>query len=446
MPSLLWAGFEVFINLVEIAGSVYLAWCLLRGDSKAPFLSIPSCLFIFIGTLWLSVFLFVDAMDYLDIMPGILTFILYAVFVLRAKWYLGVLWSLVNMALLISTAYTVPTILGIVLNVPFGAFYTYDSVRLLSMPLAHILWVGMLAVIIRLYKPRQALYILRKSRWVFLSVPVFSLAFIIILMQYAFALKDESVSILLPALTGAGLMILNLGTLYLYNQMAKQEEEAVVLQAQNQLGVMALYHQEELRELTLETRRFRHDFNNHVQALQGMARMERHADLQAYLNDLAEEVGSFSDYIVTGNSVMDALLCGNTALARQKEITVTIDAAVPETLPVSDRDLCILMGNLFSNALDANMKVLNPEQRFIDLHMRAENANLIILIRNATDGSEKKRDGRFITTKEAGRHGFGLVSIDHIIKSYNGFCERLHQDRVFTTQIILPLAALPRRT
>lgn len=443
MPSLLWTGFEVFINLVEVAGSVYLAWCLLGGDRKSYFFTSQSIVYIFVGTVWLSVYLFVDAVFYLDTLPVIITFILYSIFVLRAKWYFALLWSLVNMLLLLITAYTIPAILGAILNVPFGSFYEYESVRLLSMPLAHILWMGMLAITIRMAKPKQSFYQLKSSGWIFLSVPVFSIAFIAVLVQYAFALKDESVSVMFPALIGIGLMVINLGALYVYNQMSRQAEETMLLHAQVQLGSMAKHHQEELQELTSEMRRFRHDFNNHVHVLQGFAQTKNHAKLEAYLNDLADNVGSFSDYIVTGNTILDVLLSGNISLAKQKGIRVTLDAMVPEKLPISDQDLCILMGNLFNNALEANLKIHDTAKRFIDIALHVQNGQVVIMIKNATDGAEKKRGNRFVTTKNnLPGHGFGLVSIDHLVKTYGAFCEHSHHNYVFTTTLIFPMTAL----
>jgi sensor histidine kinase regulating citrate/malate metabolism len=228
--------------------------------------------------------------------------------------------------------------------------------------------------------------------------------------------------------------------------MVKQEERVIILQAQSQLGTMAHRNLTEVQELTQEMRRFRHDFNNHVYTLDGMSRMKNYTELQAYLSHLSKEISSFSDYIVTGHSALDALLSGNASLAKQKEINVIIDASVPEVLPIQDQDLCILMGNLFSNALEANIKVPDAKLRYIDIRMFVENANLVMIIKNATDGTEKKRGERFLTTKaDRQEHGFGLVSIDHILNIYGGFCERLHQNNVFTTQIIIPLTTLPRR-
>ena len=58
-----------------------------------------------------------------------------------------------------------------------------------------------------------------------------------------------------------------------------------------------------------------------------------------------------------------------------------------------------------------------------------------ISVTNATN--QKKRLGSYYSLKGEG-HGFGLYSIDRIIKERNGFLNRKDEPGVFSTEIMLP--------
>ncbi len=50
----------------------------------------------------------------------------------------------------------------------------------------------------------------------------------------------------------------------------------------------------------------------------------------------------------------DAILNSKISLAKAQEIPVRVDAHIPVKLSISDLDLCVILGNLFDNAIEAN--------------------------------------------------------------------------------------------
>ena len=54
------------------------------------------------------------------------------------------------------------------------------------------------------------------------------------------------------------------------------------------------------------------------------------------------------------------------------------------------------------------------------------------------EGKAYAQNGLWRSTKN-GRHGFGVLSIDHIAKKYNGYINRKSEEGVFATEIMLPI-------
>lgn len=159
--------------------------------------------------------------------------------------------------------------------------------------------------------------------------------------------------------------------------------------------------------------------------------------IRKYLDELDTDLATVDTVIKTGNAMADAILNSKISLARSKEIRVQADAHIPVALRTSELDLCVILGNLFDNAIEASLE-LPVEERMIRVYMDMKNTQLYISFTNFTaTGKQKKMNGRFQTTKGEG-HGFGLVRIDNIIERYDGYISRNSEDGAFTTEILLP--------
>ena len=196
-------------------------------------------------------------------------------------------------------------------------------------------------------------------------------------------------------------------------------------------------HYAEVENMYQQTRGWRHDYRNHIQVLKNYAQMGDLEAVMAYLDELAEDLSTVDLALKTGNKMTDVILNSKISLARSKEIQVRADAHVPVTLTTAQIDLCIILGNLFDNAIEACLQ-LPKEERMIRIYMEMKNTQLYISFTNTTaQKKQKKENGRFASTKGSG-HGYGLVRIDTIIERYQGYIRRGSEDGAFTTEILLP--------
>lgn len=196
-------------------------------------------------------------------------------------------------------------------------------------------------------------------------------------------------------------------------------------------------HYAEVENMYNQTRGWRHDYRNHIQVLKNYAELGDMEAVKSYLNELAEDLETVDMALKTGNRMADVILNSKISLARSKEIQVRADAHVPVTLSIADIDLCIILGNLFDNAIEA-CQDLPGQERMIRVYMDMKNTQLYISFTNTTaQKKQRKENGRFVTTKGKG-HGYGLVRIDTIIERYQGYIRRGSEDGAFTTEILLP--------
>ncbi len=141
---------------------------------------------------------------------------------------------------------------------------------------------------------------------------------------------------------------------------------------------------------------------------------------------------------VTGNSVIDAFVNYKYGIARKNKINFNLNIDIPSSLPFADGDLCVILGNLLDNALEANFrsKVDNP---YINLNIKYDRNNIIIIVENSFDGKLKRNNrGEKITLKEDKKnHGIGIKSIKNIVKKYNGYYNVTLDSKVYCVSILL---------
>lgn len=196
-------------------------------------------------------------------------------------------------------------------------------------------------------------------------------------------------------------------------------------------------HYRETETMYQEMRGWRHDFRNHLQLLKSYAQKGDLAAVQAYLAELEQDLSRVDPAVKTGNTMADAILNSKISLARSKGVPVRADARIPVKLSISDLDLCVILGNLFDNAIEASVK-LPESQRLIRLYMDMKGSQLYISFTNfAPGGKLTQAGGRFSTTKGSG-HGFGLLRIDSVVERLGGYLRRASEEGAFTTEILLP--------
>lgn len=196
-------------------------------------------------------------------------------------------------------------------------------------------------------------------------------------------------------------------------------------------------HYQEVENMYRQMRGWRHDYRNHIQTMKVFAANGDLDAIRAYLDELDTDLNTVDTVIKTGNAMADAILNSKISLARSRAIPVRVDAHIPVKLKMSELDLCVILGNLFDNAIEASL-LLPEEKRMIRIYMDMKNTQLYISFTNFTASKKLQKSGRLFRSTKGADHGLGLVRIDSIVDRLDGYISRNSEDGAFTTEILLP--------
>lgn len=183
-------------------------------------------------------------------------------------------------------------------------------------------------------------------------------------------------------------------------------------------------------------RGWRHDYHNHIQTMKAYRSLEQNDKLDDYLVRLDADLTSVDKLIKSGNVMVDAILNSKLSLARSRNIAINAKAVVPVELNISEIDLCVIIGNLLDNAIEACSRISEERNRLIRVYIDIKKDHLYISVTNTSAGKTKKLNGRYVSEKGP-YHGFGLIRVDRIVDKYGGYIKRRDEEGAFTSEIML---------
>ena len=192
----------------------------------------------------------------------------------------------------------------------------------------------------------------------------------------------------------------------------------------------------EIQNMYRQVRGWRHDYRNHINNMKIQLSEGNYDKLSDYLNELADDLDTVDSVIKTGNVMADAILNSKLNVAEKMNIKLNVKVNVPDKLPMSDVELCSMLGNILDNAVEA-CGTLPEEERFMRVYIGKLKGQLYLSVQNSA-GKVCKSKNTYLSTKE-GEHGYGLFRIDRVAKKYGGYVNRQNEEGVFATEIMVPL-------
>lgn len=373
----------------------------------------------------------------LDILPGIIIFVLYSVLVLHARLSSVLLWSLVNCLLLGITTISLSSIISTASGVALDVLFKSSRFRIYFLVLNKLFQLLLTELSVKFIIHRIRIPFTRSGTLVSAFVAVISICVLLIIWGTD-VLYSEGMALYYNVVVCGLLLCVNLLLLFFFVFYSKAMNEKNALQTHNRLVQMQLRNQREMTDIYGHLRVLKHDMSHHLHTLHGYIQLGEYEKADQYIQAISADVTALES-IHTGNITLDALLGSKTHHARLHNIQMEINALVPERLSISDDHLSVIIGNLFNNAFDACLQIPDTSLRNICIEILYKHQNLVINFANSTNGTEKKVSGTWLSTKQSSReHGYGLKSIDRIIDQYGGYCQREHASNIFSCRILLP--------
>ncbi|HJB98874.1 MAG TPA: GHKL domain-containing protein [Candidatus Flavonifractor merdavium] len=278
---------------------------------------------------------------------------------------------------------------------------------------------------------RQMLHQLNRS-WGILCLIPFS---VFITMLYAISNSANSVTIivlfygLLVACSGAYYLM------YLFFDRVQKENSARYEAQLSTLQVSALRNRmEAVRVAENAIRTERHDLRHRLQAVAELVSRGDKKSALEFLDAAQRRLDEQKEIRWCRPPVLDAVFSSYFDQAKNQGILVEANIALPDTFPVDEGELAIVLANALENAIHANLKV--PQgQRQIRCKMVAT-PSVILEISNPCAGDVSFDGDGLPITRQSG-HGLGVQSISAFCRKNGAVCHFDLTDDWFRLRLVL---------
>ena len=194
---------------------------------------------------------------------------------------------------------------------------------------------------------------------------------------------------------------------------------------------------EEIKNIYLSMRGWRHDYHSHLQIIKAHLALNQMDEVQKYLLELEQDLSRVDYYVKSGNLMADAILNSKISIAKTKNIKIVCKAELPENLSVTDIDMCVILGNLLDNAIEACMKI-DDDKRFIRIYIAVLKNQLYMSVQNSAKDELDFNERSYISNKR-GEHGLGVKRVKILIDKYNGYLNLQNEPGIFASEATIPL-------
>lgn len=182
----------------------------------------------------------------------------------------------------------------------------------------------------------------------------------------------------------------------------------------------------------------RHDLRHQLTVIAELNERGNTQKLRAYIDELTNKIPPDKGISLCENYAVNAVATYYYSIAQSKGIDISIMLAIAEDNGcVQDSDLCIIVGNLLENAIEACERI-KEGKRFIKMNSRLKYNTLTITADNSFDGNYETEDSLFLSAKRDGK-GTGLSSILAVAQKYGGAAKFEPGGNVFLSSVYIKL-------
>ena len=217
------------------------------------------------------------------------------------------------------------------------------------------------------------------------------------------------------------LLITNVLIFYIYIKLADELRLRRVNSVYEQQLELCERHQQERELSTLQLRDTRHNIKNNLVSILAYAENGECEKIVDFINEVMDEGGiTLSSISNSGNIVIDSLIGYWYVRAQKEKIDFSVKINIPMVMPFKGADLCLILGNLLENAVEAAQRV--EKKKYIKIHLKYDKDNLLMFVANSYEGELiKTKDMTLRSTKpDASNHGVGLSSVYRAVAKYQG--------------------------
>lgn len=275
-----------------------------------------------------------------------------------------------------------------------------------------------------------------KDYFGFIITPIISIAILIgISIETDTGEPNAEVGICFAAV---GLMIINLIIYYLLENIAEATE---IREKQNRMEQQFAFQEQKYEQASRSFKSISsviHDTNKHLVYLNECIERQDLDEAKQYISTAIEHIDKSYKRINTGFLPIDALVSNALNIAEANNIAFKSDIKIEkERINIERYDLCVALGNLLDNAVEAARKVINPDDRYISVSIITADNSLIINIENSSE--RMIAPGLKTDKKNTLLHGYGISNVKAIAEKYGGVFTIERSESFCEAALILPI-------
>lgn len=263
----------------------------------------------------------------------------------------------------------------------------------------------------------------------FLFVPVFSIYQVNLLA----ATSEKNLHFFIWVI---GLLLLNVLVIYMFDTMMdKFQIQQENFQLQRQMDYQDANYEKTVHSFK-SIKRIIHDTNQHFLYIEECMKRGDTAAALEHIRVTLNKVEDAYHRVNTGHLVIDALVTNALNIGEANGIRIDTQLQLhSQELNIDRYDLCVVLGNMLDNALEASKKVRVAEDRYILIRIRSDAHALTIQILNHTEQNVTR-----LQSQKPNRefHGIGLTNISRICDKYGGNMTIETGNKTFNNMVILP--------
>ena len=249
------------------------------------------------------------------------------------------------------------------------------------------------------------------------SLPILILAFFILSTKELFELyrMEPELGIKMINIMAGMHFIVIVATYLSIHAVRKTEEEYNV----EKLSYMLVLQRESIEKFIGQERdlyRLRHELEHKLFSVQYLFEKNQIEEGLYVLKQMIVEMCGDAKDISISQNIVETVITNIEKKSETAGIHIEKEILFPDETIMEMVDLCILLGDLLDNAMEA---AAGSEEKLVKIRVREEFNCLYLKIANTF--SEENSDVKaFVSKKEAGRHGFGMQNIREIVRRYGG--------------------------
>ncbi|MCL2175141.1 MAG: GHKL domain-containing protein, partial [Treponema sp.] len=193
-------------------------------------------------------------------------------------------------------------------------------------------------------------------------------------------------------------------------------------------------HYQRMNEQFDALRVMRHDYKFHLRSALDMLVSGDLEKSKTYLSGLHEQFENKELPNFCGNVVINSLVSDYARKCNELNIEINVSIHIPQDFNVPNYEMCIVLGNLLENAVEACLKLENNRQ--IKLVLKPKGEQLMLMVRNTFDGEVLLYEDKIVSTKKDNSGGIGLESVKAVVDSF-GEMFRINYDNEFFSVFVL---------